>query len=68
MQNLCKSLRYYPNCGILWYIKRNEGRTPGMTWVILENIMLSESGAWNPLQYSCLENPHGQRSLDSYSP
>ena len=22
----------------------------------------------NPLQYSCLENPHGQRSLASYSP
>ena len=22
----------------------------------------------NPIQYSCLENPHGQRSLESYSP
>ena len=22
----------------------------------------------NPLQYSCLENPHGQRNLVSYSP
>ena len=22
----------------------------------------------NPLQYSCLENPHGQRSLASYTP
>ena len=22
----------------------------------------------NPLQYSCLENPHGQRNLASYSP
>ena len=22
----------------------------------------------NPLQYSCLENPHGQRSLKGYSP
>ena len=22
----------------------------------------------NPLQYSCLENPHGQRSLVSYGP
>ena len=22
----------------------------------------------NPLQYSCLENPHGQRSLADYSP
>ena len=22
----------------------------------------------NPLQYSCLENPHGQRSLADYNP
>ena len=22
----------------------------------------------NPLQYSCLQNPHGQRSLEGYSP
>ena len=22
----------------------------------------------NPLQYSCLENPHGQRSMVGYSP
>ena len=25
-------------------------------------------GNGNPLQYSCLENPHGQRSLVGYSP
>ena len=25
-------------------------------------------GYGSPLQYSCLENPHGQRSLESYSP
>ena len=25
-------------------------------------------GQGNPLQYSCLENPHGQRSLVGYSP
>ena len=30
------------------------GRSPG-------------GGHGNPLQYSCLENPHGQRSLRSYS-
>ena len=24
--------------------------------------------AYNPLQYSCLQNPHGQRSLAGYSP
>ena len=27
-----------------------------------------EGGYGNPLQYSCLENPHGQRSLVGYSP
>ena len=27
-----------------------------------------EEGTVNPLQYSCLENPHGQRSLVGYSP
>ena len=25
-------------------------------------------GLGNQLQYSCLENPHGQRSLSGYSP
>ena len=27
-----------------------------------------EEGMATPLQYSCLENPHGQRSLTGYSP
>ena len=31
------------------------GRSPG-------------GGHGNPLQYSCLENPHGQRSLEGYNP
>ena len=31
------------------------GRSPG-------------GGHGNPLQYSCLENPDGQRSLEGYSP
>ena len=31
------------------------GRSPG-------------EGNGNPLQYSCLENPNGQRSLSGYSP
>ena len=31
------------------------GRSPG-------------EGNGNPLQYSCMENPHGQRSLVGYSP
>ena len=28
----------------------------------------SGGGHGNPLQYSCLESPHGQRSLAGYSP
>ena len=31
------------------------GRSPG-------------GGCGNPLQYSCLKNPHGQRNLEGYSP
>ena len=27
-----------------------------------------EGGHGNPLQFSCLENPHGQRGLGGYSP
>ena len=27
-----------------------------------------EEGMAKPLQYSCLENPHGQRNLTGYSP
>ena len=27
-----------------------------------------EEGHGNPLKYSCLENPHGQRSLAGYNP
>ena len=27
-----------------------------------------EEGHGNPLQYSCQENPHGQRSLEGYRP
>ena len=34
---------------------RGSGRSPG-------------GGHDNPLQYSCLENPHGQRSLAGYNP
>ena len=42
------------NLGHLGSIPRL-GRSPG-------------GGHGNPLQYSCLENPHGQRSLEGYSP
>ena len=32
------------------------------------NIQSLEGGHGNSLQYSCLENPHGQRSWVGYSP
>ena len=37
------------------------GSTPGLG-------RSPEGGHGNPLQYSCLENSHGQRSLEGYSP
>ena len=37
--------------------ERDLGLNPGL-----------EDSHGNPLQYSCLENPHGQRSLAGYSP
>ena len=40
---------------------RNLGSIPGLG-------RSPEGGHGNPLQYSCLENPHGQRSLVGYSP
>ena len=42
------------NAGVLGLIPEL-GRSPG-------------SGCGNPLEYSFLENPHGQRSLADYSP
>ena len=40
---------------------RDEGLIPGSG-------RSPRGGQGNPLQYSCLENPHGQRSLAGYSP
>ena len=38
------------------------------TWVQFPGLGRSPGGGHgNPLQYSCLENPHGQRSLAGYS-
>ena len=43
------------------------------TWKIKDlqnrvNTTVIGEGHGNPLQYSCLENPHGQKSLEGYSP
>ena len=40
-----------------------------VTWVPFPGLGRSPGGGnGNPFQYSCLENPHGQRSLTGYSP
>ena len=39
----------------MWNFIPESGRSPG-------------EGLGNPFQYSCLESPHGQRSLAGYSP
>ena len=41
--------------------RRDLGSIPGLARSLRE-------GHGNPLQYSCLENPHGQKSLVGYSP
>ena len=40
---------------------RDMGVVPGL-------VISPGGGHGNPLQYFCLENPHGQRSLKGYSP
>ena len=41
---------------------------PPNTGYIRDQVQSLGGGHGNPLQYSCLENPHGQRSLVGYSP
>ena len=36
--------------------------------IVLYSFFLPGEGNGNPFQYSCLENPMGQRSLEGYSP
>ena len=46
---------------VLWSFRAQYCRFPGGS-------NGKDGGDGNPLQYSCLENPHGQRSLAGYSP
>ena len=48
-------------------LRTNVGDTRGMSSIPGLGRSL-EGGHGNPLQGSCLENPHGQRSLVGYSP
>ena len=46
---------------------KESGCNAGDLGSILQLVRSPEGGHGNPLQYSCLENPHGQRSQASYS-
>ena len=51
-----------------WLVQLSPGCHEGELGSILGLGRSSGGGRGNPLQYSCLENPHGQRSLVGYSP
>ena len=53
-----------------WNVKKKHPSATPETWVgsIPGSGRSPGAGHGNPLQYSCLENPHGQRSLAVHSP
>ena len=51
-----------------WFTsKESNGQAGGMDSIPESGRSPGEENG-NPLQYSCLENPHGERSLVGYSP
>ena len=57
----------FPGSSVVKYLPANAGGA-GDSSSIPGSGRSPGGGHGNPLQYSCLENPHGQRSLDGYSP
>ena len=61
-----------PTPGFLGFSGGSDGKESNPQWgepgLIPELGTSPRGGHGNPLQYSCLENPHGQRSLVGYSP
>ena len=51
-----------------WLVVKNPPANSGHTGSIPRLGRSPGEGHGNPLQYSCLENPHGQRSLGGSSP
>jgi len=51
-----------------WFSSKESACSAGDTGLISGSGRSPGEGNDNPLQYSCLENPHGQRSLVGYSP
>ena len=49
-------------------VVKNPSASAGDAGLIPGSARFPGEGNGNPLQYSCLENPHGQRSLVDYSP
>ena len=55
--------------GLPWWLSGKESICNAGDVGLIPGLGSSPGGGHgNPLQYSCLENPHGQRSLAGYSP
>ena len=54
--------------GLPWWLRQQRICLPSNLGLIPAWGRSPGGGHGNPLQYSCLENPHGQSSLVSYSP
>ena len=54
----------------MWELDCKESWVPKnwFFWIVVLYKTFPGEGNGNPLQYSCLENPHGQRNLAGYSP
>ena len=51
-----------------WFRYKESAYNAGGLSSIFVSVRSSGEGNSNPLQYSCLKNPHGQKSLAAYSP
>ena len=61
VKNICSKYLIHSNCKESTGNAGDLGSVPGLG-------RSHRGGHGNPLQYSCLENPHGQRSLAGCSP
>ena len=65
-------MNHSPSCPSKWVPGDSGGKEPvgnGGDLGSIPGLGRSPAGGHgNPLQYSCLENPYGQRSLAGYSP
>ena len=61
---MSEEIRGFPGDSVV----KNASANAGDASLIPRFVRSSGEGNGNPLQYSCLENPHYQRSLEGYSP